>query len=65
MTAELIALLHELEWAGTVWTDTQCCPSCRGLYPEEQPRRDGRPEDRGHAPDCKLALAIDAPRRSA
>lgn len=61
---DLLALLRGFEWASTVWTDTQCCPSCRGLHPSEGPRRDGKPEDRGHEPDCKLALAIGAPRRS-
>jgi len=56
----LRAMLREVEWAGIIWTDTRTCLFCPGLHPDEPPARDGRPEDRGHRPDCRWIAAVGA-----
>jgi hypothetical protein len=54
----LRAMLREVEWAGIIWTDTRTCLFCPSLHPDEPPAQDGRPEDRGHRPDCRWVAAV-------
>lgn len=71
---EMLALLREIEWSGTVFLDwdysKSACPCCSGVKPEEwDDAYDDTLDDvrsgkirKGHAPDCRLAAFPGSPR---
>jgi hypothetical protein len=60
---ELRATLADLEWSGTIWTDTKCCLFC-GRTVEGLPGTDKYPEEPPltHADDCQWVRLMSGSR---
>ena len=60
LAAHVVALLRDIEWAASIWTDTPVCPSCGAT-------RDGLPAvkdypvepTRTHRDGCSLKTLLD------
>ena len=62
---EAVKLLRDEEWKAGIGTIRRC-PTCGGIDPRHADNRRYKdtPERLGHAPDCRRAIIIGAPRRA-